>query len=59
MFFVLSCEREKGKRLIILSWTSQAVRVWAESLAAPSKNLASLFPGIAGAKGSNDDDMEE
>lgn len=28
----------------------EAVREWAESLAAPSKNLANLFPGISGGK---------
>lgn len=39
----------------------EAVAEWAESLAAPSKNLASLFPGIAGSKtsGKEADDMEE
>ncbi|KAM0750554.1 ribosomal protein S5 domain 2-like protein [Meredithblackwellia eburnea MCA 4105] len=37
----------------------ECVKSWAQSLAAPSKNLGALFPGMAGAKGNGDDDMEE
>ncbi|BGP19969.1 hypothetical protein JCM10213_006746 [Rhodosporidiobolus nylandii] len=38
----------------------EAVRAWANSLAAPSKTLASLFPGMAGAGkgGDEDEDMD-
>lgn len=35
---------------------SQAVHTWAQSLAAPSKGLANLFPGIAGSKPEGDDE---
>ncbi|KAK4699624.1 hypothetical protein P7C70_g6633, partial [Phenoliferia sp. Uapishka_3] len=36
----------------------ECVRQWAQSLAAPSKDLGSLFPGMVGAKPKTEDDMD-
>ncbi|KAI5478144.1 exosome complex component RRP41 [Pseudohyphozyma bogoriensis] len=46
---------EGGK--VVQGAMEEAVRVWAKSLAAPSKNLGSLFPGMFGEK--KEDEMEE
>ncbi|GAA5967052.1 hypothetical protein JCM21900_003636, partial [Sporobolomyces salmonicolor] len=52
---------EGGK--VVQGAMEQAVRTWAASLAAPSKTLAALFPGMAGGGkggggGEDDDEME-
>lgn len=45
--------------VVVQGAMEEAVRVWAEGLAGPSKNLANLFPGMAGAKAEAVEEMEQ
>ncbi|KAL8291997.1 hypothetical protein RQP46_001463 [Phenoliferia psychrophenolica] len=44
---------------VVQAAMEDCVRLWAQNLAAPSKDLGSLFPGMVGVKPKGEDDMQQ